>query len=96
MVYEVYKKISKGRDPETGLELFWNSGDLVETGEWKNERSLIAQGYLGTPRKSQTEINKFLSKTGNKIATSKPVGVKRPPIRNAKKVKKLEAVPVEL
>ena len=83
MVYEVYKKISKGRD-EKGAEIFWATGTLVESGNWKNERSLIEQGYLGPPRKSQTEINKFLSTNTNKdtkiAKTSKVVGVKRPPM----------------
>ena len=95
MVYEVYKKISRGRDPKTDKELFWKTGTLVETGNWNNERALIAQGYLGPPRKSQAEINKFLAKTKGKAATNAdPVGVKRPPI--TKKAKELKAVPVNL
>ncbi len=98
MVYEVYKKISKGRDPKTGNETFWASGTLVETSNWPNERSLIKQGYLGTPRKSQTEINKFLAKTKGStedIARATPIGVKRPPIEAVKEIK-LDAVPVDL
>ncbi len=97
MVYEVYKKISKGRDPKTGKEIFWTTGTLIETGGWSNERTLIAQGYLGPSRKSQADMNKFLAKTKGKAATNTtPVGVKRPPINTDKETKILDAVPVEV
>lgn len=96
MVYEVYKKISRGRDPKTGNELFWTTGTLIETGGWKNERTLIAQGYLGPSRKSQAEMNKFLAKTHGKAGKNvTPIGVKRPPITNTKE-NTLEEVPVDL
>ena len=96
MVYEVYKRISKGKDPKTGKEVFWNTGTLIETGGWKNERTLIAQGFLGPSRKSQAEMNKFLAKTNSKAGKNAvPIGVKRPPITN-KKTKKLEEIPVAL
>lgn len=93
MVHEVYKRISKGRDPETGEETFLKTGSLVESGTWKNERSLIAQGFLGVPRKSQTEINKFLTKNkGKTIArTNTPIGVKRPASEP-----KIENIPVAI
>jgi hypothetical protein len=95
MVYEVYKKISKGRDPKTQKEYYWKIGTLVESGQWKNERTLIAQGYLGPPRKSQKEINKFLANNKNAsiATTTKVVGAKRPAIE---KEKKIDLVPLEL
>ena len=90
MVYEVYKRISMGRDPETQEESYLATGTLVETGSWRNEKTLIDLGYLGPPRKSQTEINKFLAKnSGKEVAkNTKVVGVKRPAIEP-----KLKGVP---
>lgn len=88
MIYEVYKRISQGRDEE-GNEIYLETGTLVESGAWKNERVLINQGYLGPPRVSQEKLNKFLAKNGGKVGTNTEVlGVSRPPIK--KKAKKEE------
>lgn len=86
MIYEVYKRISKGRN-EDGTEEYYETNTLVEAGEFRNSRVLINQGYLGPPRCSQAKINKFIAKKGGVAGTNtKVAGVTRPVAKKEPKV----------
>lgn len=76
MIHEVYKKFT---GPNNQL---LDSGTLVETGSWRNEKALLTHGFLGPPRKTQKELSKILE---NNDLSMKDVGreteishVKRP------------------
>lgn len=89
MIYEVYKKFQA--DPG---EL--TPGDLVETSGWHNEAALIRQGYIGTPRKPESELKKATVLQDGRVVFArnmKTEEVKRPAMKKTRGRKKKSIVP---
>lgn len=92
MIHEIYKRFTGPNNQQM------ESGMLVETSNWRNEKSLLTHGYIGPPRKTQKELSNILNENNLSI---KEVGrsveidhVKRPaPSAGSPKVEPSAGVP---
>lgn len=62
MMHEIYKPI------EVANGEILESGTIVETSGWRNEQALIDQGKIGSIRKSQKILNKFVKNEGIQLS----------------------------